>query len=411
MNPSRVIITECAGCGCKMKVKTHSLQKVGACPKCGNAVTASAIPGTAEPPAKAPDILDIPLDALPVDKSVEPVPTWVRPSTEQGSPGKSRRADSPKANAQLEVEPAPEPIAKPVRSISKSPPSKVAKSDPFADQTQKYHQALNQLSGSAFFFAGLSAILGVVLLFADRDGAIAFAALLLISAALWGTGAIRLRAKQFWAVILVGILAGLNFLGGIISLLGGGFSFPVLIGLVINGGVLTLAQNAIRLRSQNRWNPDQHPEMQDLVEDGDLDALLTELRDGNRNDKRKALRAIAALGPKAVPATPALIELVKRAAPPQPWETDRCEICKDKLTVWNRSLGRQLCASCGKRLMAMRQNPDDVDPSLAEMAADALGQIGPRAAEAVPALDEVKTSKDFRLQQAATRAIRAIRNS
>jgi hypothetical protein len=78
------------------------------------------------------------------------------------------------------------------------------------------------------------------------------------------------------------------------------------------------------------------------------------------------------------------------------------------LTVWNRALGRQLCGACANRLQAQKQQGDNVAPSLAQVAAEALGRIGTPARIAIPSLKAVARSKDPRLAAAAEGALRQL---
>jgi hypothetical protein len=130
--------------------------------------------------------------------------------------------------------------------------------------------------------------------------------------------------------------------------------------------------------------------------------LVTALKNESKSVRKAALRALVEIGPQAAPAVPALIHQLLLGAPPDLIPKDGCEICGKKLTIWTRHVGTQRCLSCGNRVGT---------PSLTtyELAAEALGHIGPNAKQAVPALLRVRKSRDPGLSKACDRALKRIR--
>src|SRR5262249_26966799 len=156
-----------------------------------------------------------------------------------------------------------------------------------------------------------------------------------------GVGGAAVQARRLWGVWLVGGIAVVNLVVGGINVMQGVRTVPIVIGLLVNGGVVALADRILRLGRQQRWSLAAHPEVQQLAAGGDLGALTQILQQGTKDEKRTTLRALAALGPAAAPVVPALVEILRQAEPPQPWETNLCELCRLELTLWNRSMGQQ----------------------------------------------------------------------
>jgi hypothetical protein len=279
-----------------------------------------------------------------------------------------------------------------------------------ADLVQQYERACNELAATTCILGCLVAVGGMILLFGEPPGSLsqgqgrALALLALAVALAWLTGARFLWQKKAWAAVLVGGIATLNILGGFIAAVNQGGK-PSWVGILINFGVAFQAQRLMQLKEQLRWRVAGNAGLQDLVARRDVGGILHLLRHGSKDDKPAAARALGCLGAAAAPAVGELCGLVERAAPPPPDQTDVCELCKVKLTVWNRALGRQMCSRCASQL----GGADNLTaPPLALVAAEALGRIGPPARVAIPALRSVARSKDPRLRAAAEEAVRQL---
>lgn len=272
-------------------------------------------------------------------------------------------------------------------------------------------KAFNGLAASAFFLAGLAAVAGGVLLLADPPRAVSHETargvgmVALVAALVWFAVGFGSLSKHRWAVYLAIVFAGLNLVGGVISL-GEGLNFSIVAGLLVNFGVLTQAEKALKLAKRSRWNLVERPDFQCLVAKCDVDALLHVLHHGGLVDQRLALQALGSLG--KVAAVPKLVEVVLQRVPPRPDETDCCRVCRRKLRAWNRDMGKQLCGKCARQLRLLQQNPENVPPSPSQLAAEALGRIGPAAHSATPVLQRARQSADPRLRQAARWALNRI---
>jgi hypothetical protein len=277
----------------------------------------------------------------------------------------------------------------------------------------KRRSVLKSLAGSAFFLGSLAAVAGVVLVVVEPPGnstrgeAVAFGLFALLWSGLWFLGGKGALAGRRWAVVLILVLACINLLGAFVNFINGA-RFISVVAFLLNAGILTQTDQVFRLDRKRRWTVAANPEIGRAAERGDVVGLVRVLRRDNKDEARAALLALERLGERAAPAVPQLIELVERKVPPEPWQSDRCLVCRKELTVWNKGLGSQLCNGCGQRIQLMKQNPDAVDPSLSELAARVLGGIGPTALTAIPVLERVSRSIDPSLSRAAGEALRQI---
>lgn len=230
----------------------------------------------------------------------------------------------------------------------------------------------------------------------------------------WGWAAITVGA--IWIVIgalvksqiRLGVYGAASFalinLLGFFSQLLHGLDVRVVAGMLLHLAVLSHVDTIRTLWKRGRWDLLGRPDVQMHLDRQDLKSLLTMLANGSTNDQRAAMQAIRSMGADAQPAVPYLIEAVTSGSPPDSPKSDLCANCGRRVTLWNRSFGSDICGKCKNDLQAIRHQRG-LPPSLAQLAAEALGGIGPAAESAVPALLHARHSRDRRLHEAANCAL------
>ena len=221
--------------------------------------------------------------------------------------------------------------------------------------------------------------------------------------------------ERRWAVYAVLAWAGLNFLSSLVAVF---IELDATKVLPLKTIILTIAFASVagqagrvasfqRSFARRRWQPDAHLDVAAALRRRDFPALVALLREGDEDQKRTVITGLRDLGAAATPAVPALVEVVKERLPFRPEQTGFCQVCQVPLTAWNHSLfglpGKHpgVCVKCEARSRMLAEAPESVDPTPAEMAAGALGRIGPLAKPAVPALKAACESKDATLSRAA----------
>jgi hypothetical protein len=285
---------------------------------------------------------------------------------------------------------------------------------------QQYDKLVGELSAWLQGFAGLGALLvllgtGYVLSAEELPaGAIGLLVGLVLSTGVWVGLAAAVRQGASWAVVAVIVWEGLLLLSVIIGAfleMEATHGSPWRHGwmLLLHVTVLTLAGRVANcqaaLARRRRWGLDAHAGLAEMVGRRDFASLVGILRGGENDMKRAVILALGGLGSEAAGAVPALIEVVQERLPPEEWETDLCEVCRMELTIWNRHLGAQMCQQCSGRLLLIQEEPERIDPTVSEMAAVALGCVGPAAAPAAPVLRRAARSKDPGLSKAASDAL------
>lgn len=132
------------------------------------------------------------------------------------------------------------------------------------------------------------------------------------------------------------------------------------------------------------------------------------LKHPKRSIRIESLHSLAEMGDEAAPAVPAIIEQLK-TGDISPDSANICDMCGTKLTLWNRSLGSPRCGPCTHRVRAAANGADQW--TLAEVAADTLGRLGPSASAAAPMLKKLSQCPNPLLADKCRAALSAIQRS
>jgi hypothetical protein len=165
----------------------------------------------------------------------------------------------------------------------------------------------------------------------------------------------------------------------------------------------------LRLATRPARGPlEARPKLHKLLTEGNVDALLAALHTECKDAQRGIVQALGSLGELAAPAVPLLLEILEGKGLPWPTEANRCPQCGRRVTIWNKAFGSRLCGACHN---SSRNHPEKFWSSLQQFAAEALGQIGPPARVAIPALKRVSEYADLDLRNAASRALFLLEHS